>query len=150
MSWLYDIKKQKSEEDKRRSAESALLAKRVREKAKKVNAMVIKLLEDFGKACWGGVLFSQSYTIQAGPKGQSWVWKIEHLWYEHGITNSAELEVHLKVDPRTDGFEFMLLQPERLSDVGPRSPFSQEGLKTMLGETYESWLKEAPKHNLKR
>ena len=150
MSWLYDIKKQKSEDEKKRKAESALLVKRVREKAKKINSMVIKLLEDFGKACWGGGLFSQAYAIQAGLRGQSWVWKIEHLWDVNGITNSAELEVHLKIDPRTDGFEFMLLRPERLSDVGPRCLCSQEELKTMLRVMYESWLKEAPKHNLKR
>ena len=150
MSWLNDIKKQKSDEEKRRRVESTLIVKRVREKAKKVNSMVIKLLEDFGKACWGGGLFSQSYAIQAGLRGQNWVWKIEHVYDENGITNSAELEVHLKVDPRTDGFEFMLIQPEKLSDVGPRCPCSQEGLKTMLGETFQSWLKEAHKHHLKR
>ena len=150
MSWLYDIKKQKSEEDKKRRLESALIAKRVREKAKKVHSFVRKLLEDFGKACWGGGLFTQSYNIEAGLRGQNWVWKIEHLYTERDITNSAELEVHLKVDPRTDGFEFMLIQPEKLSDVGPRCPCSQEGLKALLGETYESWLKEAHKHNLKR
>ena len=112
--------------------------------------MVVKLLEDFGKACWGEGLFSQSYTIQEGLRGQRWVLKIEHIWDEHGIAYSAALEVHLEVDPRTDEFEFMLVQPETLSDVGPRCPSSQEALKTMLRETYASWLKESHKHNLKR
>jgi hypothetical protein len=150
MSWLNDIKKQKSEEDKRRRVESTLIAKRVREKGKKVNSMVIKLLGDFGKACWGSGILSQSYAIQSGLRGQNWVWRIEHVYDERGITTTAELEVHLKTDPRTVGFEFMLIQPEKLSDVGPRCACSQEGLKAMLGETYESWLKEAHKHNLRR
>ena len=150
MSWLEDIKKQKSADEKRRKVELGAAAKRVREKAKKVNPMVVKLLRDFGKVCWGSGLLSQSYAIQSESRGQNWVWTIEHLWNENGITNSAELEVHLKIDPRTNEFEFMLLQPERLSDVGPRCPCTQEGLKTMFGEEYQSWLKEAHKHHLRK
>lgn len=150
MSWLNDVKKQKSEEDKRKRDEFTLIVKRVREKAKNINPIVMKLLSDFGKTCWGGGLFSQSYSIQSGWRGQSWVWRIEHVWDEHGMIHSAELEVHLKADPRTGEFEFMLVLPEKLSDVGPRYPCNQAGLKNMLREVYETWLKEAPKHNLRK
>lgn len=149
VSWLNDIKKQKSEEDSRKRAELIRAEKRVREKAKNVNPIVLKLLDDFGKACWGGGLFSQSYAIKSGLSGRNWVWIIEHLWDEHGITNSAGLEVHLMSDPRTGEFEFMLVQPEKLSDVGPRYPCNQAGLKEMLREVYEIWLKEPHRYNLK-
>ena len=150
MSWLNDIKKQQSEDDRRRRTESAQVAKRVREKAKKVNSTVIKLLKDFGNACWGMGLLSQSYAIQASARGLNWVWTIEHLWNERGVTNSAVLEVHLRVNPRTSEFEYMLLQPEKLSDVGPRCNCTADELKNMLRETYEIWLKEAYKHHLKK
>jgi hypothetical protein len=150
VSWLNDIKNQKSEEDRRRRDETRLAIKRVREKAKSLNPIVIKLLEDFGKTCWGGGLFSQAYTIQSGLGGMNWVWEIDHFWDEHGITNTARLEVHLRSDPRTGEFEFMLVQPEQLSDMGPRYPCTQVGLKNMLREAYTDWLKEPQKYNLKR
>ncbi len=150
MSWLNDIKKQKLEEDKKKRDEQILAVKRVREKAKSLNSLVTRLLEDFGKACWGESLFSQTNTLKSGLDGESWIWGIEHFWDEHGITNSAGLEVHLTSNPRTGEFEFMLVYPGKLSDVGPRFPCNQADLKNMLRETYEDWLKEPRKYNLKR
>ena len=149
MSWLNDIKKQKSEGDRKSKDAFNLTVQRVREKAKTINPFVMKLLDDFGKACWGGGIFLRLYDIAFGPRGQNWIWRIEHTWDEHGVMNSAMLEVYLTSNPRTEEFEFMAIQPKSLTDVGPRYPCNQEGLKTLLREVYENWLKEAYKYNLK-
>ncbi len=150
MSWLNDIKKQRSEEERRKKDETLRAVNRIREKAKGLNPIVIRLLEDFGKACWGGGLFSQTYMIKSGLSGMNWVWQIDHFWNKSGIPNTVALEVHLRSDPLTDEFEFMLVQPEKLSDVGPRYPCTQAGLTEMLRDAYEDWLKAPQKYDLKR
>jgi hypothetical protein len=149
VSWLNDIKKQKSDGDRRNRAAIIQTVQRVREKAKSVNPFVMRLLADFGKACWGGGLFLKQYDLVSELRGRNWVWRIEHVWEEREVMNSAALEVYLTSNPQTEEFEFMAVHPESLSDVGPRYPCNQEGLKILLREVYERWLSEAHKYDLK-
>jgi len=150
VSWLEDIRRQKSAEERKRKNAFDLAVKRVRAKAKTLDPIVQKYLNDFGKTCWGSSLLSDTYAIAAGMRGQNWIWSIEHTWDTAGILNVAALEVHLKIDPTGQDFEFMLIEPEKLTDLGPRYPCTQEGLTTMLREVYERWLVEAHKHHLKQ
>ena len=149
MSWLNDIKKQKSDGDRRDRVAVIQSLQRVRKKAKTINRFVMRFLADFGKACWGGGLLLRQYAIVSELRGRTWVWRIEHMWEERAIMNSAALEIYLTSNPRTEEFEFMAVRPESLSDVGPRYPCNQEGLKTLLREVYENWLQEPRTYDLK-
>ncbi len=150
MSWLNDIKSRQFDEEKKRKEEFALTVKRVREKARRIDSFVAKFLDDFGKTCWGGGILSRPYLIDSGARGKDWIWVIEHEWNEQGVVESVGFEVCLKYNLAANEFEFMMLNRNSYYDVGPRYPCTEEGLRMMLRDVYETWLKEARKYNLKR